>query len=211
MTTRLAHRRTALRPLTALALGVLVLTGCGGGGDDRADDPAPATSPPPSASPEEEPDAPTAPEDGTGQQESPGQAESPGADAGPGEDGGSEPADPAPWAGTKQFVQIEDAWTSDGRTYLSVRPAKKEAITEPYEAWVVVPGEGPHTTVPMAEDARILLSVPLGDDSRPGSYSQDEFVGRLTELPAAIRPGVGYDLSFDGEGRVTRLQSLYTS
>ncbi|MCZ7414374.1 hypothetical protein [Streptomyces sp. WMMC897] len=133
-------------------------------------------------------------------------------DSGPGtDDGTSAPADQAPFAGTKQFVQIEDAWTEGGTTYVSVRPAKKEAMTEPHEAWIVVPGEGPYTTVPLAEEAQVLLSVPLGDDSRAASYSQAEFVSRLTAQEADARPRTGYDLSFDGEGNVTRLKSLYTS
>ncbi|WP_308050606.1 hypothetical protein [Streptomyces sp. TRM72054] len=121
----------------------------------------------------------------------------------------SAPTSAAPWAGTKQFVQIEDARTSDGRTYLSVRPAQKKAHTQ-FEAWVIVPGEGPYTEVRMAEDAQVLLSVPLGDDKHASSYSQAEFVSRLTAQPSTARSLLGYDLSFDGEGRVTRLQSLYT-
>jgi hypothetical protein len=118
----------------------------------------------------------------------------------------------APWAGTRQFVQIDDAWTSDGRTYLSVRPAQKEAeVNAHFEAWVIIPGEGAYTEVPMAEDAQVLLSVPLGDEARAASYSQAEFVGRLTAQSSSDRSLVGYDLSFDGEGQVTRLQSLYRS
>ncbi|WP_129842228.1 hypothetical protein [Streptomyces sp. RFCAC02] len=116
------------------------------------------------------------------------------------------------WAGTLQFVQIEEARTSDGRTYLSVRPARKEAhVTEHSEAWVVVPGEGDYAEVPMAEDAEVLLSVPLGDDKHAASYSQAEFVSRLMAQSPSARSLVGYDLSFDGDGRVIRLQSLYTS
>ncbi|MBW1598614.1 hypothetical protein [Streptomyces sp. JJ38] len=131
--------------------------------------------------------------------------------AAPASDDASAPADEAPFAGTKQFVQIENAWTEDGKTYVSVRPAEKEAMTEPHEAWIVVPGEGPYTTVPLADEAQVLLSVPLGDDSRATSYSQAEFVSRLTAQEADARPRTGYDLSFDGEGNVTRLKSLYTS
>ncbi|MFI8947598.1 hypothetical protein ACIGO6_13890 [Streptomyces sp. NPDC053750] len=108
------------------------------------------------------------------------------------------------WAGTKQFVQIEDARTSDGKTYLSVRPAQKKAHAQ-FEAWVIVPGEGPCTEVPMAEDAKVLLSVPLGDEKHPASYSPSDFVTRLTAQPSSARPLLGYDLSFHGEGRVTDL------
>ncbi|MFF7899198.1 hypothetical protein ACFZCV_10405 [Streptomyces sp. NPDC007920] len=115
------------------------------------------------------------------------------------------------WAGTKQFMQIREGWISGGRTYLSVRTARKVAVTDPHEAWLIVPGEGPYTTVLMATDARVLLSVPLGDSSHPYPYSQTEFVNRLMAEPSSSRSGLGYDLSFDGKGRVTRLQSLYTS
>ncbi|MDT0442546.1 hypothetical protein [Streptomyces johnsoniae] len=189
----LARRRAAVRCLTALALSLAALTGCSGEGDEQAADTAPVTSATPSA-PADETVPTTAP------------------DGGAEPDDTSEPDDAARWAGAKQFVQIEDAWTSDGRTYLSVRPAQKEAhVTDHSEAWVVVPGEGPYTEVPVAEDAQMLLAVPLGDESRASSYSQAEFVSRLTAQPSSARSRVGYDLSFDGEGRVTRLESLYTS
>jgi hypothetical protein len=186
-----SRSRAVLRCLTALAFGAVALTGCGGGGG-QADATTPGTSTTSSTSADETVPT-TAPGGGT---------ES---------DDRSAPNSAAPWTGTKQFVQIDDAWTSDGQTYLSVRPAQKEAVTQPYEAWVVVPGEGPYTTVPMAEDARVLLSVPLGDAKHAASYSQAELVSRLTAQPSSARSGLGYDLSFDGEGQVTRLQSLYTS
>ncbi|WP_454384916.1 hypothetical protein [Streptomyces sp. JNUCC 63] len=131
------------------------------------------------------------------------------APAAPGE--GSAPAGTTRWAGTKQFMQIREGWISGGRTYLSVRTARKVAATGPHEAWLIIPGEGPYTTVLMATDARVLLSVPLGDNSHPYPYSQTEFVNRLMAEPSSSRSGLGYDLSFDGKGRVTRLQSLYTS
>ncbi len=131
------------------------------------------------------------------------------APAAPGE--GTAPAGTTRWAGTKQFMQIREGWTSGGRTYLSVRTARKVAVTDPHEAWLIIPGEGPYTTVLMAADARVLLSVPLGDDSLAHLYSQTEFVNRLTAEPSASRSRLGYDLSFDGKGQVTRLQSLYTS
>ncbi|MFB7461836.1 MULTISPECIES: hypothetical protein [unclassified Streptomyces] len=127
----------------------------------------------------------------------------------PGDD--TAPAGTTRWAGTKQFMQIREGWISGGRTYLSVRTARKVAVTDPHEAWLIIPGEGPYTTVLMATDARVLLSVPLGDNSAPYPYSQTEFVNRLMAEPSSSRSGLGYDLSFDGKGQVTRLQSLYTS
>ncbi|MFF4471725.1 hypothetical protein ACFYZ3_19400 [Streptomyces sp. NPDC001599] len=186
---RVAHRRTTtVRCLTALTLGLLALTGCGG----------------PDAGPDDGPDhgqAATATESVTS------------APATPSPDGTAPSAGPsataARWAGTKQFVQIGDARTGDGRTYLSVRPAEKKPHPQ-FEAWVIVPGEGPYTEVSMTEDAQVLLSVPLGDAKHPAAYAQEEFVGRLTARPASDRALLGYDLSFDGRGRVTRVQSLYT-
>ncbi|WP_234313728.1 hypothetical protein [Streptomyces sp. NBRC 109706] len=208
-----SRRRAVLRCVTAFAFGALVLTGCGGGEDDSAA-PETSTTPAPSddgsassdaAGGDQDPDDTT--EDDAAQDDT---SES-GSESGSGADDTSGSDDTAPWAGTKQFVQIEDSWTSEGQTYLSVRPAQKEALTEPHEAWVVVPSEGPYTTVPVADDAVVMLSVPLGDASQAASYSQDEFVSRLTAQPASARPGLGYDLSFDGAGQVTRLESLYMS
>ncbi|MFG2314947.1 hypothetical protein [Streptomyces tendae] len=193
---RVAHRRSAtVRCLTALALalGMLALTGC-----STDDGPAAATASGTSA-------APTPSPDGTSPTTTPtGTAPSATAPTGTGPTGTA-----ARWAGTKQFVQIDDARTADGRTYLSVRPAQKKPHPQ-FEAWVIVPGEGPYTEVSMAEDAQVLLSVPLGDAKHPASYAQADFVGRLTARPSSDRALLGYDLSFDGEGRVTRVQSLYT-
>ncbi|GAB2906542.1 hypothetical protein [Streptomyces mayteni] len=178
----LSRQRAAVRCLIALALGLAALTGCGGADDGQAADTEPVTSATSSASAHET--VPTTAPDG----------------------------DAAAWAGSRQFVQIDDAWTSGGRTYLSVRPAQKEAhVTDHSEAWVVVPGEGPYTEVPLADDAQVLLSAPLGDGSHASSYTQAEFVSRLMAQSSSERSLVGYDLSFDGEGQVTRVESLYTS
>jgi hypothetical protein len=86
----------------------------------------------------------------------------------------------------------ETAPTSDGRTYLSVRPAQKKAHTQ-FEAWVIVPGKGPYTEVRMAEGAKVLLSVPIGDEKHASSYSQAEFVSRLTAQSSSARSLLGYD------------------
>ncbi|MFD6279216.1 hypothetical protein ACFWFI_27175 [Streptomyces sp. NPDC060209] len=188
---RVSHRRTTVRCLTALAVSLVALTGCSSESEGQASATAPVASTTSSATSDES--VPTT---------------APGGGADP--DGTSSSAGAAPWAGTKQFVQIDDARTGDGRTYLSVRPAQKKAHAQ-FEAWVIVPGEGPYTEVRMAEDAKVLLSVPLGDGKHASSYSQAEFVSRLTAQSSSARSLLGYDLSFDGEGRVTRLQSLYTS
>ncbi|UED86636.1 hypothetical protein [Streptomyces profundus] len=192
-----SRRRSARRWLTVVTFGALVLTtGCG---QEEPADPATASDTATSAAPSDETAA-----------SSDGEADATdAADTSPS-------TDEDPWAGTKQFVQIDDAWTSEGTTYLSVRPAQKEVNTQ-FDTWVVVPGEGPYTTVPMAEDAQVLLTTQLrGDDGsgasrgEPLPYSQGEFVDQLTELDAELRSGIGYDLSFDGAAEVTRLQSLYT-
>ncbi|WP_158621573.1 hypothetical protein [Streptomyces triticirhizae] len=185
-------RAVPRRRLAALVLAAVVLSGCGGGGGD---DEAATSSPPPTSHPDPDTDA------------SPSASPSPSASSSPSP---SASEDAAPWAGSEQFAQIEDAWTSDGVNYLSVRPARKEAVTESYEAWLVIPSEGPFTTVPLAEDATVLLSAPLTDEAHPSSHSPTEFVSLLATLPSSTRTHVGYDLSFDGAGRVTTVESLYT-
>ncbi len=182
---RLTHRRPALRCLTALAFSLVILTGCSGEDDGQAATTAPAASATPSTSDD------GAVPDGTASASASASA-STGA---------------ASWAGAKKFVQIDGARTGDGRTYLSVRPAQKELHSK-FDAWVIHPGEGPYREVPMAEDAQVLLSVPLGDEKRAEAYSQAEFVSRLTAKSSSARSAIGYDLSFDGQGQVTRLQSL---
>ncbi|WP_328735368.1 hypothetical protein [Streptomyces bobili] len=140
---------------------------------------------------------------------------------------GKEPADPTdptavaastgktPWAGTKQFVTVDKVWAEGGLTYLSVRPAEKKVNTQ-FDTWEIIPGTGAFTTVTMAKDARVLLTAPVrGDDAsgagrgEPLPSSQAEFVTLLTQLDAGTAAGVGYDLSFDGQGQVAKLQSLY--
>ncbi|MFI0090228.1 hypothetical protein [Streptomyces bobili] len=137
---------------------------------------------------------------------------------------GKEPADPTavaastgktPWAGTKQFVTVDKAWAEGGLTYLSVRPAEKKVNTQ-FDTWEIIPGTGAFTTVTMAKDARVLLTAPVrGDDAsgvgrgEPLPSSQAEFVTLLTQLDPGTAAGVGYDLSFDGQGQVAKLQSLY--
>ncbi|MDT0345171.1 hypothetical protein [Streptomyces litchfieldiae] len=197
---RRAFRRTAAHSLAGLALATAVLTGCTSEDDGQADAP---TSPPAEteteAEAEAEADASTDPADDS--------ADSADASGDPADETAS--ADAASWAGTKQFMQIRTAWTSDGQTFLEVRGAEKVAVTSPHEAWQIIPGEGPYTTVTLAADAQVLLAVPMGDESAASSYSQAEFVSRLTEQPE-VNSRIGYDISFDGEGRVSRLESLYT-
>lgn len=188
-----AHRRTSLRLLTAIAFGALVLTGCGETGTEPAEPAAAADSAPADVSET------TAPSSGGGSQDS------------------QAPTGETRWAGTKQFVTIDKAWTEDGVTHLSVRPARKKVITR-FDNWQIIPGKGPFTTVTMTKEARILLTAQVrGDDpsgvrdSAPLPYSQAEFVTLLKQMDPSLSAGIGYDLSFDGEGRVTKVQSLYTA
>ncbi|MFF3468582.1 hypothetical protein [Streptomyces sp. NPDC002619] len=212
-------RRRNVAGAAALALTTLALSACSGGGNDgRADASTPAsvtTSPfapastPASASASAAasattPDGSTAP----GSTSAPGGGTAPGSTSAPG--GTATPGAPARWAGTKQFMQITDAWITNRRTYLSVRSARKQSATGDIEAWVIIPGQGPYSTVSMATDGRVLLSVPLGDNSVPYSYSQAEFVRRVKLQSPAFLEGLGFDLTFDNNGQVTRLQSLYT-
>ncbi|ARP71058.1 hypothetical protein LK07_16180 [Streptomyces pluripotens] len=209
-----SRRRIVIVPVSALVLASAALTACTARGESgQAGSGAPSTSVTASAPVSARASASTppgttasgaAPGGGTGR----GQASAPADTSAP--TGATTPAGAARWAGTKQFVQISKAWISGGRTYLSVRTAQKVAVTGPYEAWHIMPGQGPYATVSMAADGRVLLSAPLGDDSQPVSYSQAEFVRRLTAESSLIRPALGYDLSFDGTGRVSRVQSLYT-
>ncbi|MGW5928644.1 hypothetical protein ACWF2L_20700 [Streptomyces anulatus] len=125
------------------------------------------------------------------------------------------PAAENPFAGTKQFVTTDRAWTEGGLTKLSVRSAEKKVNTQ-FDTWEIVPGTGAFVTVTLAKDARVLLTVPIRGDDAPGTSggeplltSQAEFVTLLTQLDPRTREGAGFDLSFDGEGRVTKVQSLY--
>ncbi|MEV7050763.1 hypothetical protein [Streptomyces anulatus] len=125
------------------------------------------------------------------------------------------PAAENPFAGTKQFVTTDRAWTEGGLTKLSVRSAEKKVNTQ-FDTWEIVPGTGEFVTVTLAKDARVLLTVPIRGDDAPGTSggeplltSQAEFVTLLTQLDLRTREGAGFDLSFDGEGRVTKVQSLY--
>jgi hypothetical protein len=124
------------------------------------------------------------------------------------------PAAESPFAGTKRFVTTDRAWTEAGLTKLSVRSAEKKVNTQ-FDTWEIVPGTGEFVTVTLAKDARVLLTVPIRDDApgtsggEPLPTSQAEFITLLTQLDSRTREGAGFDLSFDGEGRVTKVQSLY--
>ncbi|MDX3489334.1 MULTISPECIES: hypothetical protein [unclassified Streptomyces] len=120
----------------------------------------------------------------------------------------------APFAGTAQFVTISKAWTGNGRTYLAVRPARKE-INSRFDTWEITPGTGPFTTVPMADNGQVRLAVPVRDEVAGTSraelvaYSPDRLVTLIGRLDPTLSGGIGYDLVFDGTGRVTGLTSLY--
>lgn len=125
------------------------------------------------------------------------------------------PAAENPFAGTKRFVTTDRAWTEGGLTKLSVRSAEKKVNTQ-FDTWEIVPGTGEFVAVTLTKDARVLLTVPIRGDDAPGTSggeplptSQAEFITLLTQLEPRTREGAGFDLSFDGEGRVTKVQSLY--
>lgn len=201
-------RRRAAARLATLALTALLLGACSGEGvDDRntgRGGPAASTASSPATSPASAPPA-------ASRSGAPAPSHTPGTPAPDGPPAVPSPRTPARWAGSKQFVLLEKVWSEGGRTYLSARSARKEPITEPYEAWDIIPGKGPYTTVRLAPDCRVLLSVPLGDESGSRSYSQAEFVSRWRAEDPALRTWVGFDLTFDADGQVVRLQSLYRS
>ncbi|MEV5472036.1 hypothetical protein AB0L66_06710 [Streptomyces sp. NPDC052207] len=195
----LISRRRSVAGATALALAALVLTACSeGGAQSRAVTSAPAAVTTPATS--------TASATASASASASASAAAPTTAPDPTVTAGA----PGRWADTKQFMQITDAWISDGRTYLSVRSARKQAATGDIEAWQIIPGRGSYSTVSMATGSRILLSVPLGDNSVPYPYSQAEFVRRMKRQSPTFLEGLGFDLTFDGNGQVTRLQSLYT-
>ena len=201
----LISRRRSVAGATALALAALVLTACSeGGAQSRAVTSAPAAVTTPATS--------TASTTATASVSVSVSASASASAAAPttAPDPTVTAGAPGRWADTKQFMQITDAWISDGRTYLSVRTARKQPATGDIEAWLIIPGRGPYSTVSMATGSRILLSVPLGDNSVPYPYSQAEFVRRMKRQSPTFLEGLGFDLTFDGNGRVTRLQSLYT-
>ncbi|MFI8182127.1 hypothetical protein OG539_23005 [Actinacidiphila glaucinigra] len=201
-------RHRAAARLAALALTVLALGACSGEGADdgtgRAD--AAASSPAPATASASASSSAPPPARRSGTPSSSYSAQPPASD---GPSDAPSPKAPARWAGGKQFVQVDNAWIKDGRTYLSVRSARREALTGPIEGWEIIPGKGPYTTVRMAPEGRVLLSVPLGDESVPHTYSQAQFITRWWALPAPEREWQGYDVSFDLNGEVVRLQSLY--
>lgn len=157
---------------------------------DRADTVRKSAAPSPSPAPDRRTAAPTAPKDT------------------------SATTGNAPFAGTAQFVTISKAWTGNGRIYLAVRPARKE-INPRFDTWEITPGTGPFTTVPLADDGRVLLAVPVRDEVAGTSraelvaYSPARLVTLIGRLDPTLSGGIGYDLVFDGTGRVTGLTSLY--
>ncbi|MFC8625163.1 hypothetical protein [Streptomyces anulatus] len=247
------RRHSAGGWLTAVALGALVLTGCGQEPSDRLE-PAAAAGPAPSSTAGDTTDTTDATDDGrthdgrksadpaaSGEKASPsaradertGDRTSDRADTvrksaapspSPAPDrrtaaptaskDTSATTGKAPFAGTAQFVTISKAWTGNGRTYLAVRPTRKE-INSRFDTWEVTPGTGPFTTVPMADDGRALLAVPVRDEVAGTSraelvvYSPAQLVTLIGRLDPTLSGGIGYDLVFDGTGRVTGLTSLY--
>ncbi|WP_030542431.1 hypothetical protein [Streptomyces albus] len=189
-----SRRRATKCLLTLVASGALLLTGCG----ENAKEPAGPTAAAPAATAQPGGDRTATP-----------------SNSGDAPKDTRTPAGKTPWAGTKQFVTIEKGWTEDGLTRLSVRPARKKVNTQ-FDTWEITPGTGAFTTVTMAKDARVLLTAPVRDadaagvsKAEPLPFSQAEFVTLLKRLDPGVAAGVGYDLSFDGEGRVAKLQSVY--
>ncbi|MEV7113499.1 hypothetical protein [Streptomyces anulatus] len=234
-----SRRHSAGGWLTAVALGALVLTGCGQEPSDRLE-PAAAAGPAASSTAGDARNATDATDDDRthdSQKASPSaragdqtgdQADTVRKSAAPGPSPApdrrtaaptaskdtSATTGNAPFGGTAQFVTISKAWTGNGRTYLAVRPARKE-INSRFDTWEITPGTGPFTTVPMADNGQVRLAVPVRDEV--AGTSRAELVAsspaRLVTLIGRLDPtlsgGIGYDLVFDSTGRVTGLTSLY--
>ncbi|MGY5129348.1 hypothetical protein [Streptomyces nigrescens] len=113
------------------------------------------------------------------------------------------------WANSKHFVQIQSAEVIGGQTYLMVRPALKKPLTGPTEGWQVVTTKGAFNGVSLAKNARVLASTPLTEQPAPKEISQAEFAKQVNKLDKE-KTLVGFDLTFNGDGDVTRVQSLYT-
>ncbi|MFI6874688.1 hypothetical protein ACIBL6_14720 [Streptomyces sp. NPDC050400] len=216
MSVSATFRRAAVVPAAALAVAALtVLTGCGSPTESSAR---------PSGSSQEA----TPQEDMTGSSEvSPSaSAEAPGASPAAASSPSPAASKSAPatrrtssasasapvaeprWAGTRQFVQVKDAWTADGRIYVSVRPAEKK-VNKQFDTWTVEPGTGSYVTVALTPDARTILCAPLGDEKQPADYPQTQLISRLKTINSSEREGLGYNLTFDGKGRVTLLEQVY--
>ncbi|WDG30325.1 hypothetical protein N7925_19295 [Streptomyces sp. CA-278952] len=234
-------RHSAKGWITAIALSALVLTGCGqnpsedlgpataaesssssssatsakpaeaspSARDDRTDTGGKPSAAAPSSAPSPEPSS--EPTRRTAAPADPKATSAPTANA---SEDTAAPALNAPFAGTEQFVTISKAWSSNGRTYLSVRSAQKKINTR-FDTWEITPGTGSYTTVPMAENGQVLLAVPVRGEV-PGTsraellgHSPAQLVTLINRLDPALSGGIGYDLIFDGTGRVTGLTSLY--
>ncbi|MFI5655403.1 hypothetical protein ACIA71_29775 [Streptomyces anulatus] len=213
-----SRRHSAGGWLTAVALGALVLTGCGQEPSDRLE-PAAAAGAAPSSTAGDATDTTDATDDGRtrdgGKSADPAPSLAPDRrSAAPTASKNTSTTGNAPFAGTAQFVTISRAWTGNGRTYLSVRPARKE-INSRFDTWEITPGTGPFTTVPMADNGQVRLAVPVREEVAGTSraelvaYSPAQLVTLIGRLDPTLTGGIGYDLVFDGTGRVTGLTSLY--
>jgi hypothetical protein len=110
------------------------------------------------------------------------------------------------WAGSTQFMEIQRGQVRDGRVYLRIRPAKKEILGESF-ATVTIPG--PYTEVTLADNARIVKLD--GGTSTPEAFVAD-LARRDPNRPNHVQPDQrkeGFDVTFDREGRVTRVNWLY--
>lgn len=239
------RRHSAKGWLTAIALSTLVLTGCGQNSADRMAPSAaakPASSPASDDATDATDDA--LPEDGdqatppatSGEKTTPPSradktgfrtdadrksaettdpSAAPTTPAAPADsEDTSAAAGTAPFAGAEPFVNISKAWISKGRAYLSVRTAEKKINTQ-FDTWEINPGTGPFTTLPLAENSKVLLAVPVRDEVAGTSraellpYSPAELVTLINRLDPRFSDGIGYDLAVDDAGQVTGLTSLF--
>jgi hypothetical protein len=110
------------------------------------------------------------------------------------------------WVNSKQFMEIRIGQIRNGQLYLEVRPAKKELLGESFET-VTIPG--PYTEVVLTTNARIWRIN--GTMDTPEVFLA-ELARRDPNRPNHAQPDQrkeGFDLTFDGQGRVTRVDWLY--
>ncbi|WP_103535489.1 hypothetical protein [Streptomyces sp. SM11] len=95
-----------------------------------------------------------------------------------------------------------------------MRTAEKKINTQ-FDTWEINPGTGPFTTLPLAENSKVLLAAPVRDQVAGTSrgkllpYSPAELVTLIGRLDPTFSDGIGYDLVVDDAGQVTSLTSLF--
>jgi hypothetical protein len=102
------------------------------------------------------------------------------------------------WAGNTEFLQIKSARQRGGVTYLKVRPAEKEYLGESFDTITI---GGPWTEVVMSA---LGENVPLR-----GAPGDADALRTMLAKRRAIEIDEGFDISFFGNGQVSKVTWLY--